>query len=72
MFFFPQIQKTIGVDFLERMLTIDEQPVRLMLWDTAGQEEFDSITSLGKHDFFLVLYRKQVLKYSKFALNTFE
>ncbi|CAG7820107.1 unnamed protein product [Allacma fusca] len=37
-------KKTIGVDFLERMLTIDEHSVRLMLWDTAGQEEFDAIT----------------------------
>ncbi|XP_021966380.1 ras-related protein Rab-40C [Folsomia candida] len=37
-------KKTIGVDFLERVMTIDDQSVRLMLWDTAGQEEFDAIT----------------------------
>lgn len=37
-------KKTIGVDFLERVLSINGQSVRLMLWDTAGQEEFDAIT----------------------------
>ena len=38
-------KKTIGVDFLEKVVTADNgSPVRLMLWDTAGQEEFDAIT----------------------------
>ncbi|XP_041984331.1 ras-related protein Rab-23 isoform X2 [Aricia agestis] len=37
-------KKTIGVDFLERQIKIDGEEVRLMLWDTAGQEEFDAIT----------------------------
>ncbi|OWR49440.1 Ras-related protein Rab-23 [Danaus plexippus plexippus] len=37
-------KKTIGVDFLERQIDIDGEEVRLMLWDTAGQEEFDAIT----------------------------
>eukprot|EP00095_Tigriopus_kingsejongensis_P006695 maker-scaffold25_size650667-snap-gene-2.10 protein:Tk06695 transcript:maker-scaffold25_size650667-snap-gene-2.10-mRNA-1 annotation:"ras-related protein rab-23" len=37
-------KKTIGVDFLEKPLRILSQDVRLMLWDTAGQEEFDAIT----------------------------
>ncbi|XP_013137181.1 ras-related protein Rab-23 isoform X2 [Papilio machaon] len=37
-------KKTIGVDFLERQIEIDGEEVRLMLWDTAGQEEFDAIT----------------------------
>ncbi|KAF7995461.1 hypothetical protein HCN44_006568 [Aphidius gifuensis] len=38
-------KKTIGVDFLERQIEIDNEDVRLMLWDTAGQEEFDAITA---------------------------
>lgn len=42
--FTKDYKKTIGVDFLERELEIDGEAVRLMLWDTAGQEEFDSIT----------------------------
>lgn len=37
-------KKTIGVDFLERQISVRGEDVRLMLWDTAGQEEFDAIT----------------------------
>lgn len=42
--FTAEYKKTIGVDFLERQLSIRGEDVRLMLWDTAGQEEFDAIT----------------------------
>ncbi len=39
-------KKTIGVDFLEKVQYVPAlgEDVRLFLWDTAGQEEFDSIT----------------------------
>ncbi|KAG2467506.1 ras-related protein Rab-23 [Polypterus senegalus] len=42
--FTKDYKKTIGVDFLERQIQIHDEEVRLMLWDTAGQEEFDAIT----------------------------
>ncbi|KAI4902739.1 hypothetical protein NFI96_014056 [Prochilodus magdalenae] len=42
--FTKDYKKTIGVDFLERQIIVNEEDVRLMLWDTAGQEEFDAIT----------------------------
>ncbi|KAG0413240.1 hypothetical protein HPB47_009603, partial [Ixodes persulcatus] len=42
--FTADYKKTIGVDFLERQLSLRGEDVRLMLWDTAGQEEFDAIT----------------------------
>ncbi|XP_051936539.1 ras-related protein Rab-23 [Hippocampus zosterae] len=42
--FTKDYKKTIGVDFLERQITVNDEDVRLMLWDTAGQEEFDAIT----------------------------
>ncbi|XP_054278744.1 ras-related protein Rab-23-like [Macrosteles quadrilineatus] len=42
--FTKDYKKTIGVDFLERQIECDGEDVRLMLWDTAGQEEFDAIT----------------------------
>ena len=44
---FTQVYKrTIGVDFLEKVQYCRElgEDVRLMLWDTAGQEEYDTIT----------------------------
>lgn len=37
-------KKTIGVDFLEKKLSVNGEDLRLMIWDTAGQEEFDAIT----------------------------
>ena len=42
--FTKDYKKTIGVDFLERQIYVNGEDVRLMLWDTAGQEEFDAIT----------------------------
>lgn len=42
--FTQNYKKTIGVDFLEKHLRVSDEEVRLMLWDTAGQEEFDAIT----------------------------
>ena len=34
------------MDFLEKSIELDGgESVKLMLWDTAGQEEFDSLTS---------------------------
>lgn len=32
------IPQTLGVDFLERTIHVEETSIRLMLWDTAGQE----------------------------------
>ena len=37
-------KKTIGVDFLEKRATVEGEDLRLMIWDTAGQDEFDSLT----------------------------
>lgn len=40
-------KKTIGVDFLEREHSIEGlggERVRMMIWDTAGQEEFDALS----------------------------
>jgi len=42
--FTSDYKKTIGVDFLEKQVEIDGYDIRMMLWDTARQEEFDAIT----------------------------
>merc|ERR1719483_894283 len=42
--FTSEYKKTIGVDFLEKRVCLNGEDMRLMLWDTAGQEEFDCIT----------------------------
>lgn len=44
--FTDEYKKTIGVDFLEKQQYVESlgEDVKLMVWDTAGQEEFDAIT----------------------------
>ncbi|KAI3881865.1 hypothetical protein MKX03_036426 [Papaver bracteatum] len=42
--FQPVHDLTIGVEFGTRMITIDSKPIKLQVWDTAGQEVFRSIT----------------------------
>ena len=38
-----QYKPTIGADFLTKELNLDGKVVQLQLWDTAGQEQFNSI-----------------------------
>lgn len=42
--FQPVHDLTIGVEFGARMINIASKPVKLQIWDTAGQESFRSIT----------------------------
>eukprot|EP01132_Coremiostelium_polycephalum_P004582 gene4582-5719_t len=42
--FQPVHDLTIGVEFGARMIEIDKKPIKLQIWDTAGQEAFRSIT----------------------------
>ncbi|KAL0227944.1 hypothetical protein RCL1_004087 [Eukaryota sp. TZLM3-RCL] len=35
---------TVGVEFGARLVTVDDTPIKLQIWDTAGQESFRSIT----------------------------
>lgn len=48
--FTREYKKTIGVDFLEKKLSVRGEDLRLMIWDTAGQEEFDSLTKAYYRD----------------------
>ena len=40
-------KKTIGVDFMEKVIDLEDlgESVHLFVWDTAGQEEYDALTS---------------------------
>lgn len=42
--FTPIHDLTIGVEFGTRIINIDGKPIKLQIWDTAGQESFRSIT----------------------------
>ncbi|CAO3651334.1 unnamed protein product [Cunninghamella blakesleeana] len=42
--FMPAHDLTIGVGFGTRFVTVNDQQVKLQIWDTAGQESFRSIT----------------------------
>jgi Ras-related protein Rab-7A len=41
--FVPQYKATIGADFVAKDLLIDDKLVTVQIWDTAGQEKFNSM-----------------------------
>jgi len=42
--FQPAHDLTIGVEFGAKIVQVDNKPIKLQIWDTAGQESFRSIT----------------------------
>jgi small GTP-binding protein len=42
--FNTRYEVTVGVEFGAKVVNINEDPVKLQIWDTAGQETFKSIT----------------------------
>ncbi|MCD7459635.1 Ras- protein Rab-2A [Datura stramonium] len=42
--FNPVYDVTIGTEYGSKMITVDGKPIKLQIWDTAGQEKFRSIT----------------------------
>ena len=40
------IASTIGSNFLEKIIKVKDQDVRVEVWDTAGQEEYRSVTKI--------------------------
>ncbi|XP_951915.1 small GTP-binding protein, Rab family, putative [Theileria annulata] len=41
--YIPAYAATIGIDFLSKVVTVNQKTMRLQLWDTAGQERFRSL-----------------------------
>ena len=37
-------KQTVGVDFMEKVERIGSEEVKFMVWDTAGQDGFNSVT----------------------------
>ncbi|XP_022199382.1 ras-related protein Rab-37 isoform X3 [Nilaparvata lugens] len=35
---------TVGIDFRNKVVTVDDSKIKLQIWDTAGQERFRSVT----------------------------
>jgi len=47
---------TVGVEFGTLLVKLEQQVFKLQIWDTAGQEQFKSITKIfyrGAHCIFL-------------------
>ena len=42
--FSTEYKKTLGVDYLQKQMQIEGDDVTFHVWDTAGQEEFNSLT----------------------------
>ncbi|CAG2180715.1 unnamed protein product, partial [Oppiella nova] len=43
--YLPVSVPTIGIDFRIRTITIENKIIKLQIWDTSGQEKYDSITT---------------------------
>ena len=42
--FLTEYKKTLGVDYLQKTMQVEGDDVTFHVWDTAGQEEFNSLT----------------------------
>ena len=64
--FIQNVHATIGIDFKSYTCEIDEQIIKLQLWDTAGQEKFRTISPLlyrGVHGIFIVFDVTDILSF---------
>lgn len=39
----PSLVSTIGVDFRNKNIDVEDKKIKLQLWDTAGQERFKNV-----------------------------
>ena len=57
---------TIGADVKQVTLTVDGKRVKLMIWDTAGQEKFRTLTPAFYRGAHLILLCFDITKYDTF------
>ena len=43
--FNPNFMSTVGIDFRVKIIQLGEKTIKLQIWDTAGQEQFRTITT---------------------------
>eukprot|EP00211_Chloroparvula_japonica_P015686 CAMPEP_0119137560 /NCGR_PEP_ID=MMETSP1310-20130426/23868_1 /TAXON_ID=464262 /ORGANISM="Genus nov. species nov., Strain RCC2339" /LENGTH=196 /DNA_ID=CAMNT_0007128663 /DNA_START=84 /DNA_END=671 /DNA_ORIENTATION=+ len=67
--FFTSYQATIGIDFLSKVMYLDDRTIRLQLWDTAGQERFRSLIPSYIRDSSVAIVVYDITKRQTF-LNT--
>ena len=68
--FDPNMAVTFGSNFLEKIMTIKERKVKLEVWDTAGQEEFRSVTKIFiKNSKIVILVYDVTVKQNFESLN---
>jgi len=53
--FEPNYQATIGLDFHSKNITIENTSIRLLLYDTAGQEKFKSLIPMYIRDANIII-----------------
>uniref|UniRef100_A0A3Q2X8C4 small monomeric GTPase n=1 Tax=Haplochromis burtoni TaxID=8153 RepID=A0A3Q2X8C4_HAPBU len=57
---------TVGIDFRNKVMTIDAVKVKLQIWDTAGQERFRSVTHAYYRDAHALLLLYDVTNKASF------
>lgn len=67
--FTTHLCSTIGASFVSYILNIDDNKVRLNIWDTAGQEKFRSMVSMYYRDADYCLIVFDITKYNVDNIN---
>ncbi|XP_024944536.1 ras-related protein Rab-37 isoform X3 [Cephus cinctus] len=57
---------TVGIDFRNKVVTVDDTRVKLQIWDTAGQERFRSVTHAYYRDAHALLLLYDVTNKTSF------
>ncbi|XP_015180185.1 PREDICTED: ras-related protein Rab-37-like isoform X1 [Polistes dominula] len=65
-FLFGNYITTVGIDFRNKVVTVDETKVKLQIWDTAGQERFRSVTHAYYRDAHALLLLYDVTNKTSF------